>query len=574
MLACVVLNATLLLLVPVPAQLGLPPRPPDAMEGSALVERVAELDLEQRERAVVAEVLRGNVPDSWRRFADVRVTRTVGGRERELVYRVAADYLTVGSDADGMRSPLSPTAAQELADALDCVLPTPAMVDEVHASARVQLVPEPIPPSASMTTVAVFARHDRLVDRQLAGQPLGTLVAGHKKDVVLTPRLVDASDRVAIYGWHRPDGEPIQPLYLGHAATWVDYSHGVRLVQSEMLLDGAPTTAQALLADPELSVLLSRAGPLAHPRYGPEPAPAEKLSPIELGPGVRAVAQIPATLDPEQPVHLVLYALPNGSTIEQTVGRHALPDEDWRFTIQHVGAQTRWLRARALEDALVVVYLECDGLAWPRWLRAHDPAGERAVAILDALRTRFGAHAPPRIVLTGHSGGGAFTFAYLDAVERVPGDVERIAFLDSNYGYDAARGHGRKLVDWLKGAAEHTLVVYAYDDSVALLNGETFVSEESGTWGRSHALLADLKRSFAFESSTTEGLQRHTALDGRATVLLKENPERAILHTVQVEQNGFVHALLVGSQRAEIGYRYLGTSVYAAWIAGTEPRAH
>src|SRR5258706_6310783 len=36
---------------------------------------------------------------------------------------------------------------------------------------------------------------------------------------------------------------------------------------------------------------------------------------------------------------LVLYATPNGSTIEQTLGCAPAKDQDWRFDIQHIAAQ-------------------------------------------------------------------------------------------------------------------------------------------------------------------------------------------------------------------------------------------
>lgn len=554
-------------------QSSLPPRAADAPGGALIAERVADLTLGERERAVLDEALRGNVPESWRRFVDVEVALVVDGRERHAVIQVSPDYFTVGSDDDGVRMPLSPSTAQALADALDCVLPTPRIVDLVHAAASTQLTPEPIPPGAGMTTVAWFVAHDALVDAQLDRARLdreqddrqaSRLIAGHKKDVVVTPGLGGAPDKVALYGWHQPDGAPIQPLYLGHVATWVDYSHGVRLIARNATLDGAPTTVAALLADRALSALLSDAGPVAAARYGPRPPARERLESLDLGPGVRAVAEVPDDLDPTAPVHLAVYALPNGSTIEQTLGKRSEPGQDWRFAIQHIGAQARWLRASARERNLVVVYLECDGLAWPVWLRKHDPEGARAVALMAALRARFGEDA--RVTLTGHSGGGALTFALLDASEQVPAWVERIAFLDSDYRYDGARGHARKLIDWVRGAESRALVVCAYDDSVALLDGKPFVSKEGGTWGRSQALLADLARELRFESATTDRLQRHAALAGRVQLLLWENPERAILHTVQVERNGFIHALLAGTGRAEVGYRYLGASAYTEWI--------
>src|SRR5678815_5995899 len=74
------------------------------------------------------------------------------------------------------------------------------------------------------------------------------------------------------------------------------------------------------------------------------------------------------------------------------------------------------------------------------------------------------------------------------------------------------------------------LCVLAYEDHVALLNGKPFVSERGGTWGRSHAMLHDLAERFAFGNEAIAGLQRHTALEGRVQFLLKENPEKAVLH--------------------------------------------
>ena len=42
------------------------------------------------------------------------------------------------------------------------------------------------------------------------------------------------------------------------------------------------------------------------------------------------------------------------------------------------------------------------------------------------------------IYLNGHSGGGSFIFGYLAGVEKIPSQVKRISFLDSDYGYDSS----------------------------------------------------------------------------------------------------------------------------------------
>ena len=56
------------------------------------------------------------------------------------------------------------------------------------------------------------------------------------------------------------------------------------------------------------------------------------------------------------------------------------------------------------------------------------------------------------------------------------------------------------------------------------------------------------------------------ALGGRVTFLLKENPERKILHTIQVERNGFIEGLLAGTTLEGAGYTYLGDRAYERYI--------
>lgn len=533
------------------------------LTGTEFAARIAPLDPAAREAAVIEAVKQGNLPAFWKRFVAVKVD--------DVTLSVAPDYLAVGTDDDYLYTPLSPAAAQAIADYFDCVLPTRRMVDLIHRAAPLKLEPAPIPPSAAMTTAAVFAQHSAAVMEQrkaaLAAHPLGTLVAGHKKDVVITPRLAFAPGKVAIYGWHRPDGTAIQPLYLGHTDAWVDYSHGIRLVRRALVVDGAPATVDAVLADAKRCALLSDEGPLVSARYGTRPqlaAPTEKTEELRFEPGVRVVINTPVPLDPAKPVRLILYGAPAGNTIEQTIGHRLKDGEDWHFDIQHVGAQLRWLRAREPETNLVVAYHQTDERSWVAWRRKHEDSSKRIGEIVDALRQRFpGA----KLVLTGHSAGGSFTFAYLDSVDRIPDDIERIAFLDSNYAYDAAKSHDSKLAMWLGSLSAHRLCVLAYQDYVALLDGKTFVSESGGTWGRSQAMLRDLGARFPFTRTAAAGLQRHAALDGRVQFYLKENPEQAILHTRQVEWNGFVHAMLTGTPQEGRGYVYLGERVYSDLIA-------
>lgn len=541
-----------------------PPRPAGAPGGQAVAHAVSGLDLKQREEILLREILSGNVPDFWRKFAEVTVQ--AGGSR--LVFLTAPDYLAVGSDADFFRTPLTPTVARVIAARFHCTLPTRKMADAIYHAAAVKLTPVPRPPGPDMTAVPAFLAYQETVRAQreatLAAFPLGSLVAGHQKDLVQTPRLAEDSGKVAIYGWHRPDGTPIQPLYTGHAETWVDYSHGIRLVSEAVFLNGRPSTIHHVLEDPRLAPLLSDE---IMPAPDKSKDHGETLTELVPEPGVRIVVNRPARVDSAKPVRLVLYALPNGNTIEQTLGRHPAPGEDWHFGIQHIAAQTRWLRERHPENTLMVAYLECAGKSWPAWCRKHSDSGRRIAAMTAMLRRQF-AGPSLKLVLTGHSGGGAFIFRWLDSQEAIPYDVERIAFLDSNYAYDSAKGHAAKLAAWLGGGTERYLTVVAYHDSIALLDGKTFVSEKGGTWGRSHAMLEDLGKTVAFRKTVDGLLQTHTALGGRITFLLRENPEKAVLHTRLVERNGFLQALLAGTPAENHGYQFFGEPVYHSLISG------
>lgn len=70
-------------------------------------------------------------------------------------------------------------------------------------------------------------QHHLIIEGQRQGRK--GLIAGIKKDVVISGKLLqDAkAHRVAIYGWHKTDSKPIQPLYTGHIDWYVDYSHGI-----------------------------------------------------------------------------------------------------------------------------------------------------------------------------------------------------------------------------------------------------------------------------------------------------------------------------------------------------------
>ena len=91
---------------------------------------------------------------------------------------------------------------------------------------------------------------------------LGELVSGDKKDVVITNRLAVNLGRIAIYGWHRGPGEPIQPLSTVHGANYADYSHGIRLVSEMALINGKLRSVYDILRDSSAAKVLSDEGPI------------------------------------------------------------------------------------------------------------------------------------------------------------------------------------------------------------------------------------------------------------------------------------------------------------------------
>jgi hypothetical protein len=227
---------------------------------------VAQASLDGREAALLKEFRNGNIPEFLRKFVPIKVkANDVNGRERTVLFHVMPDYLSVGSDADFVRTPLTPMIAQKVADEFDCSLPTRKMVDDIHRAAKLRLVP--IPLGEPRTTVETFIRHNVMIEEQRKAKPLGELIDGVKKDVVITNLPADRTDHVAIYGWYQLDGKPIQPLTTVHVNWYVDYSHGIRLVKRTVLVDGQPKDIREVLTDPVLHPLLSDEGPIAEPYY-------------------------------------------------------------------------------------------------------------------------------------------------------------------------------------------------------------------------------------------------------------------------------------------------------------------
>ena len=222
----------------------------------------------ERERAIYNEISRGNIPAFLRSMKPVTVEWTSpSGHKHQCIFKASPDYMAIGLESDFLRIPMTPDTAQRIADLTDTVLPSTKMVDAIYMNAGVKLEPQPLPEGPQMGSNEYYLEHNRLIEcqRSRGGIKLGSLIAGDKKDLVITNLLNDRPNHVAIYGWHRMEGGkpvPIQPLSIEHLKDYVDYSHGVRLVSKRVLLDGRLTSIANILTDPEISGILSDEGPI------------------------------------------------------------------------------------------------------------------------------------------------------------------------------------------------------------------------------------------------------------------------------------------------------------------------
>jgi hypothetical protein len=244
---------------------GIPQRSAQAHSASEFVAAVVGMSERERDSAIRGELLAGNIPGFLRHGVPATLNATLlGGETVALTLCVLADYLSLGADDDFLRVPMGLDTAIAVAADFGFVLPTRRIVDLIYRQATVHLVPQPLPAGDRMRSTETYRLHNALVQEQrdATGASPGALTAGHKKDLVLSERLWSQPGRVAIYGWQRADGTPIQPLSTVHGAHYADYSHGVRLVSDVAFVNGKPWSIFELLADERLGPLLSDEGPL------------------------------------------------------------------------------------------------------------------------------------------------------------------------------------------------------------------------------------------------------------------------------------------------------------------------
>jgi hypothetical protein len=240
--------------------------PSQTFTGSSFYDTVAKLKWQERETIAVDAILKGNMPKFLFHFVPVYSSYTDSlGKKYEAIFYVSSDYLSIGTNTNWARIPLTPMAAQKIADSFHCFLPTIKMVDLIYEQAKVKLAPQPMLNNRDSSNT--MFQHHVIIEEQRKKEK--GLIAGIKKDVVLSNKIFNypKQNKVAIYGWHQINGKPIQPEYSGHVNWYVDYSHGIRLIARSIIINHKKMDYIEVLQHPVFKHLLSNENSLTFYKY-------------------------------------------------------------------------------------------------------------------------------------------------------------------------------------------------------------------------------------------------------------------------------------------------------------------
>lgn len=252
----------------IPCNITIPLKNVNSSTGSDFIQANMNVSRDIRQNNILKEFLDGNIPDFMRNFIPINITNG----KNSIIYLVMNDYLSIGSDDDYVRMPMNPLTAQKIADKYDCTLPTRKMVLDIWKNSTIQLEPLPWGPpydSSMMDTNRIKIQNQK-IQKQLSNKNITELISGHKKDVVISNTIApnNPNKKVVIFGWIKKNGKPIQDLnYWSHEDTYEDYSHGIRLIANDVVVNNSLMRIQDVFKDATLSALLSDEGKLSFIRY-------------------------------------------------------------------------------------------------------------------------------------------------------------------------------------------------------------------------------------------------------------------------------------------------------------------
>jgi len=181
--------------------------------------------------------------------------------------------LSVGSDSDYLRFPLSPYAGVLIGNRYNMSLPTRAIVKALYAQATSRIFASPLTASPDMQGGGYLYFYNQYVVTQMQAQGLadGSWIEGHKKNPILSGYCATTPAKLDFFGWYRPNGQPWQ-TNPAHGAEYADYSHGIRLVDNmvEVLENGQyrTDTLVTLLAQDRYATVLNDGDRYALPTNG------------------------------------------------------------------------------------------------------------------------------------------------------------------------------------------------------------------------------------------------------------------------------------------------------------------
>jgi len=296
----------------------------------------------------------------------------------------------------------------------------------------------------------------------------------------------------------------------------------------------------------------------------------EQLKIFKLVPEINVEINAPSSrsLDEQKETTFIFYTLPNGNTINETVGKKNGSGVDWHYEIQQIGAQTRELRQVFPQRNWIVCYLMSDEESWPSW-RAKHKANQaeliHQIVLNISNMLQFAPLQPMDIILNSHSGGGGFIFGLMDGVASIPSFIQRISFIDSDYDYDDSLRYGDLLMKWLLGSSTNHLSVICYDDRNITIDGKNITCPTCGTWRHTHSMINKFKQ--VIKVDFKDGLVQHYwGLDGRFDVHIHTNPKNIILHTELVRINGYIQGITSGTQMEGKAGVFWGAILYTKWI--------
>jgi len=254
------------------------PKPNTIETGSEFInelKQIGDLDhspkaREEMSQKILEAIDAGHIPS----FCHQNNFQTVTMENAEGIkvqFKTSADYLSIGTDNDYVRIPITPMLALKLRQKYGWSMPTAKMTDAIYNQAGEKLTGIGLVKSQKdtehMQSAAFINRHNQLYNQQLTPQEReqiakgNLLVAGHKKDIILSRYTINHPDVMDFRGLYLQPGKPIQ-TNPAHTPAYSDYAQGFRLIAPKITIINPDGSSQTMnyyqaLKDPKIAHILN-----------------------------------------------------------------------------------------------------------------------------------------------------------------------------------------------------------------------------------------------------------------------------------------------------------------------------